>query len=65
MQKIINYSEVSRMLTGDRTQVRRNYSGNKYKALIDKAKAFEESFIKEVEVFNSETEIMRFNKKKK
>lgn len=33
--KFINWSEVSRELTGDRTQIRANYSGAKYKPQID------------------------------
>lgn len=34
IKKLINWSEVSRLLTGDRTQIRANYSGKKYKAKI-------------------------------
>ena len=38
MNNLINWSEVSRMLTGDRTAIRSNYSGKKYKLKIERLK---------------------------
>ena len=38
MNNLINWSEVSRLLTGDRTTIRSNYSGKKYKKKIDRLK---------------------------
>ena len=35
MNKLINWSEVSRLLTNDRTAIRADYNGKKYKRKID------------------------------
>jgi len=34
INKIINWSQVSRILTGDRTAIRANYAGLKYKRRV-------------------------------
>lgn len=34
MNKLINWSEVSRLLTNDRTAIRSDYSGKKYKEVV-------------------------------
>ena len=50
MNKLINYSNASTMLTGDRTAIRSNYSGKKYKKaiqeLIDFEKAWTDKYLK-------------------
>ena len=38
MNNLINWSEVSRLLTSDRTSIRSNYNGKKYKRKIDRLK---------------------------
>jgi len=38
MDNLINWSEVSRLLTNDRTAIRSDYSGKKYKRKIDRLK---------------------------
>ncbi len=38
MSKLINWSEVSRLLTNDRTAIRSDYSGKKYKEQVDQLK---------------------------
>lgn len=38
MNNLINWSEVSRLLTSDRTSIRSDYSGKKYKRKIDRLK---------------------------
>jgi hypothetical protein len=43
---LINYSEASRMLTGDRTAIRSNYKGNKWKEAVNELKTFEREWIK-------------------
>ena len=44
MNKLINYSGASKMLTGDRTAIRSNYSGKKYKKAINELKYFEKAW---------------------
>lgn len=39
MTKLINWSQVSRLLTNDRTAIRANYSGKKYKKVVNDLKA--------------------------
>ena len=34
MRKLINWSEVSRLLTNDRTAIRSDYDGKKYKEVV-------------------------------
>jgi len=46
MNNLINWSEVSRQLTGDRTQIRADYSGKKYKRKIDRLKQIINLWIK-------------------
>lgn len=36
IDKLINWSEVSRLLTNERSQIRSGYSGKKYKKAIDR-----------------------------
>jgi len=38
MKNLINWSEVSRLLTSDRTAIRSDYSGKRYKRKIDRLK---------------------------
>ena len=38
MVNLINWSEVSRLLTNDRTSIRSDYNGKKYKRKIDRLK---------------------------
>ena len=38
MNNLINWSEVSRLLTSDRTAIRSNYSGKMYKEVISDIK---------------------------
>ena len=38
MTNLINWSEVSRLLTSDRTHIRADYSGKRYKKQIDELK---------------------------
>ena len=38
MDNLINWSEVSRLVTNDRTAIRSDYSGKKYKRKIDRLK---------------------------
>jgi hypothetical protein len=44
MKGIINYSEVSRLLTSDRTNIRADYSGKKYDAAISELREFEKQW---------------------
>lgn len=36
IKKLINWSELSRLLTGNRTQITANYMGKRYKKKIEK-----------------------------
>jgi len=38
MTNLINWSEVSRLLTNDRTAIRADYSGKKYKRKVERLK---------------------------
>jgi len=38
MNTLINWSDVSRLLTSDRTSIRSDYNGKKYKRKIDRLK---------------------------
>ena len=51
MNKLINYSEASRMLTGDRTAIRSTYKGKKHKEAINKLKEFEKVWIEKYKKF--------------
>lgn len=44
--KIINWSEVGRILTGDRTAIRSDYSGKKYKRKVDRINRVAELLVK-------------------
>ncbi len=46
MNNLINYSELSRFLTGDRTSIRSDYSGKKYKRKISRLKLLIRLWIK-------------------
>jgi len=46
MNNLINWSEVSRLLTNDRTQIRSDYSGKKYKRKVSRLKQLIELWIK-------------------
>ena len=46
MNNLINWSEVSRLLTNDRTALRADYSGKKYKRKIDRLKLLIRLWIK-------------------
>ena len=45
MDNLINWSEVSRLVTNDRTAIRSDYSGKKYKRKIDRLKKIIDSWI--------------------
>lgn len=38
IDNLINWSEVSRLLTSDRTRIRADYDGKKYKRKVDRLK---------------------------
>ena len=46
MNNLINWSEVSRLLTGNRTHIRSDYNGKKYKRKIDRLKFIVELWAK-------------------
>ena len=45
-EKITNWSEVSRILTGNRVQIRADYDGKKYNRAINKLKSFNRIWLK-------------------
>jgi len=51
MNNLINYSNVSRLLTNDRTQIRADYNGKKYKRKIDRLKLLIKLWVKWQETF--------------
>lgn len=55
--KIINWSEVSRLLTNDRTAIRADYSGKKYKKQVDRLNRLAMLFVKWVTILRSNSEI--------
>ena len=46
MNNLINWSEVSRLLTSDRTSIRSHYSGKKYKKKVDRLKKLVDLWVK-------------------
>lgn len=55
MSKLINWSEISRLLTGDRTSIRSDYSGKKYKEVIHAIKGCETEIKAIIRQYNYET----------
>nr|AKH47498.1 hypothetical protein [uncultured marine virus] len=49
MNNLINYSEVSRLLTNDRTAIRSDYNGKKYKRKIDRLKRLVDIWVRWVQ----------------
>jgi hypothetical protein len=49
--KLINYSEASRMLTGDRTAIRSTYRGKNHKDAVNELKEFEKQWISKYKKF--------------
>ena len=47
--KLINYSEVSRLLANDRTAIRSDYNGKKYKRKIDRLKRLVDLWVRWVQ----------------
>jgi len=45
MKSLINWSEVSRLLISDRSQIRSDYSGKKYAKIIARIKRVEKALI--------------------
>jgi hypothetical protein len=46
MNNLINWSAVSRLLTSDRTSIRSDYKGKKYKRNIDRLKRLVELWVR-------------------
>ena len=46
MNNLINWSAVSRLLTSDRTAIRSDYNGKKYKRKIDRLKRMVELWVR-------------------
>jgi hypothetical protein len=46
MTKLIKWSAVSEMLTGSKYQIRADYNGKKYKAVVDEVKNLETNCLK-------------------
>ena len=44
-KSIINWSEVSRLLTSDRSAIRTTYSGKKYASIINRIKKVEKALL--------------------
>lgn len=53
MKSLMNYSTASTILTKDRTQIRSNYSGKKYKQAIKELRDFEKQWLKKWENFKT------------
>jgi len=49
MNNLINWSEVSRLLTNDRTQIRNDYNGKKYKHKIERLKKLVDLWVRWVQ----------------
>jgi hypothetical protein len=49
MNNLINWSEVSRLLTNDRTHIRSDYNGKKYKRKIDRLKRLVDLWVRWVQ----------------
>ena len=45
-EKILNWSEISRLLTGNRVQIRADYNGKKYKRAVSKLRGFIKIWLK-------------------
>lgn len=54
MSNLINWSEVSRLLTGDRVQIRADYNGKKYKEVTTDIKKQEKLINDRIEEFKKE-----------
>ena len=50
-KSIFKYSEISRNLTGDRTQIRVDYEGKKHQKAIKELKEFEDNWIAKYKQF--------------
>jgi hypothetical protein len=59
MTNIINWSKVSRILTNDRTAIRSDYSGKKYKTQADGVKKAGEELEKWLETFKNLQRIIK------
>lgn len=46
MNNLINWSEVSRLLTNDRTAIRGDYNGKKYKRKVERLKKLIELWVR-------------------
>ena len=52
-KSLINWSEISRRVTGDRTQIRSDYSGKKYKSVMEVTRFYEDALTTAIELYNN------------
>lgn len=55
-RRFINWSEISRSITGDRVQIRSDYKGKMYKNIADDIKEFEKKIKKRIDEFIKEAQ---------